>query len=160
MNPAPTPRADAAIDELANAFLRWHLPESVRSDLCATMQGPGRVGTNLLSFIEARQMMRDIVGPALTQLRAKVETLNSENAELLKERDEAEDAADKIASEVLGESIDWPFHDAAWRRAAEAAKEMRFELHMRRNSPAMDEVIKLRAQLAAARAGTANKAQP
>lgn len=53
-------------DELANAFLRWPLPHSVCADLCATKQGPGRVGTNLLSFVEARQMFRDLL-PATPQ---------------------------------------------------------------------------------------------
>lgn len=51
--------------EMAEAFLRWPLPESVCADRCATQQGPGRVGTNLLSFIEARQMMNDVVAPRL-----------------------------------------------------------------------------------------------
>lgn len=35
------------------------------------------------------------------------------------ERDAAQDAADTMASLVLGEMIDWAFHDDAWRRAIE-----------------------------------------
>lgn len=66
------PVKPAAVDELtkelAERFLRWPLPDSVRADLCATKQGPGRIGTNLLSYIEARQMMQDVV---LTTLREK-----------------------------------------------------------------------------------------
>lgn len=63
---AKQPDPDAAfLDQLANDFLRWPLPESVCADLNATKQGPGRVGTNLLSFIEARAMFRDVVLPHL-----------------------------------------------------------------------------------------------
>ncbi len=56
--------------ELAEAFIRWPLPESVCSDLCATKQGPGRIGTNLLSYVEARQMMREVVLPKITAASA------------------------------------------------------------------------------------------
>lgn len=58
---------EETIDQLAHAFLRWPLPESVCADLCATRQGPDRVGTNLLSLDEARQMFRDVVGPVLRE---------------------------------------------------------------------------------------------
>lgn len=37
----------------------------------------------------------------------------------INERDEAEDAADKMASLILGEPIDWSDHQDAWRRAIE-----------------------------------------
>ena len=39
--------------------------------------------------------------------------------QLATERDLAQDAADRMASLVLNEPIDWPFHDAAWERAIE-----------------------------------------
>lgn len=55
----------ALINEIADSFLRWPLPESVCADLCATKQGPGRTGTNLLSCTEARQMLREVVAPKL-----------------------------------------------------------------------------------------------
>jgi len=46
------------VEKLANAFLRWPLPETVCADLCATTFGQkGRVGTNLLSYDEAKQMV-------------------------------------------------------------------------------------------------------
>lgn len=66
----PTTTSDAAnmntpdeplAHELAEKFLRWPLPHSVCADRCATSQGPGRIGTNLLSYIEARQMMQEVV---------------------------------------------------------------------------------------------------
>lgn len=60
---------DKLCDGLAEKFLRWPLPDSVCADACASTQGPGRVGTNLLSYVEARQMMRDIVLPELRKLR-------------------------------------------------------------------------------------------
>lgn len=46
---------------LAEDFLRWPLPESVCADPCATKQGLGRVGTNLLSYTEAKQMFEHIL---------------------------------------------------------------------------------------------------
>ena len=39
----------------------------------------------------------------------------------IKERDDAEDAADKLASIILAEPIDWPDHGAKWEEAAEEA---------------------------------------
>lgn len=55
------PLIDAMVDE----FLRWPLPDSVCADGCATKQGPGRVGTNLLTAIEAEQMLKAVVLPKL-----------------------------------------------------------------------------------------------
>ena len=46
------------VKALVDKFLAWPLPESVCSDLCATKQGvPHRIGTNLLSAAEAKQMI-------------------------------------------------------------------------------------------------------
>lgn len=46
------------VDALADRFLAWPLPESVRSDLCVTQATPySRSGTNLLTADEARQMI-------------------------------------------------------------------------------------------------------
>lgn len=48
---------------------------------------------------------------------------NSQNEEdLILERDQAEDAANELASLVLGEPIDWAFHDVAWKRAIDKLK--------------------------------------
>lgn len=49
------------------------------------------------------------------------EIFPSENQLLqaLEERDAAELAADRLASLVLKEPINWPFHDQAWKRAIE-----------------------------------------
>lgn len=49
-------------DAMVNRFLTWPLPESVCSDLCATMRGaPHRSGTSLLSAEEARQMLEHVL---------------------------------------------------------------------------------------------------
>ena len=64
--PTATKSTEERLDEMANAFLRWPLPASVCADLCATKQGEGRIGTNLLSYTEAKQMLRDVVLPRLT----------------------------------------------------------------------------------------------
>ena len=51
------------MDELVDRFLSWPLPDSVCSDLCATKQGyPSRSGTNLLTAVEARQMLEYLLG--------------------------------------------------------------------------------------------------
>lgn len=49
---------EALIKELAEKFCRWPLPETVCADLCATKaRTEHRTGTNLLSTLEARQML-------------------------------------------------------------------------------------------------------
>lgn len=55
--------------DLAEAFLRWPLPDSVCADPCATKQGPGRVGTNLLSYVEAKQMFEHVLANIKDQPR-------------------------------------------------------------------------------------------
>lgn len=59
---------DQLAHELAERFLRWPLPDGVRARLCAGKQGPGLVGTDLLSYNEARQMMLEVV---ISTLREK-----------------------------------------------------------------------------------------
>lgn len=61
---------EETLKELAETFLCWPLPESVCADRCATEQGKGRVGTNLLSYVEAMAMMNDVVKPVITRLLA------------------------------------------------------------------------------------------
>lgn len=74
--------------EMAEAFLRWPMPESVCADLCSTKQQPGRVGTNLLSYVEALQMMTDVVRPHLYEIaKAKIEGLEHENTAAWSEND-------------------------------------------------------------------------
>jgi len=38
-------------------------------------------------------------------------------SETVAERDEAQNAADRMASLILGEPVDWAFHNEAWKRA-------------------------------------------
>jgi len=75
---APAPAVAATIDQLTNAFLQWPLPNSVCADLCATKQGPGRVGTNLLSFAEAKQMFTALVAPVLAAKDAEIARLKEQ----------------------------------------------------------------------------------
>lgn len=50
---------------MVDAFLNWPLPASVCSDLCATTQGyPDRIGTNLLTAVEAQQMLEHVLNAA------------------------------------------------------------------------------------------------
>lgn len=49
-------------DAMVDRFLAWPLPESVCADLCATMRGhPHRIGTNLLTAVEARAMLEHVL---------------------------------------------------------------------------------------------------
>lgn len=61
------PKTGQAIADMINAFLRWPLPKSVRSDGCCTMSGypHPRYGTNLMSLPEAMQMMQEVVCPII-----------------------------------------------------------------------------------------------
>lgn len=67
---------NSLIDAMVDDFLKWPLPDGVCADLCATKQGPGRVGTNLLTAIEAKQMFEAVVAP-------KIEKLTMEHGALL-----------------------------------------------------------------------------
>jgi hypothetical protein len=50
------------VDSMVDKFLSWPLPESVCSDLCVTEHGmKGRIGTNLLTANEARQMLEHLL---------------------------------------------------------------------------------------------------
>lgn len=50
---------------LVDAFLAWPLPESVCSDACVTERAaPHRIGTNLLTADEARQMFEHALSAA------------------------------------------------------------------------------------------------
>lgn len=42
--------------QLAETFCATPLPDDVCADLCATVQGPGRYGTNLLTVAQAEQV--------------------------------------------------------------------------------------------------------
>lgn len=56
------------ISRLVEQFLAWPLPESVCSDPCVCERGhPRRSGTNLLTANEAEQMIKHLLGPALTK---------------------------------------------------------------------------------------------
>lgn len=49
---------------LAERFCAASLPVTVCSDLCATKQGPGRTGTNLMTVAEAKIFLQRILdGP-------------------------------------------------------------------------------------------------
>ena len=55
-------RQQIVTDEMVDRFLAWPLPESVCADLCATNPGySNRTGTNLLSAIEAKQMLEYVL---------------------------------------------------------------------------------------------------
>lgn len=50
-------------DEMVDRFLAWNLPKSVLPDLCVMdREYPHRIGTNLLTAEEARQMLEHVLG--------------------------------------------------------------------------------------------------
>jgi hypothetical protein len=52
----------AVTEEMVSRFLSWKLPKSVRPDECALDQNyPHRIGTNLLTADEARQMLEHVL---------------------------------------------------------------------------------------------------
>lgn len=51
-------KTDDIVDKMVDRFLSWPLPQSVCSDTCVTdPKYPNRIGTNLLTSDEARQMI-------------------------------------------------------------------------------------------------------
>lgn len=52
--------ASPSLDVLVDRFLTWPVPASVYPD--GIPGRPGRTGTNLLSAIEAREMLRHVLG--------------------------------------------------------------------------------------------------
>jgi len=55
---------DELMKKLVDRFLLWPLPVSVCSDLCVTFHGrTDRIGTNLLTAIEARAMLEFVLEP-------------------------------------------------------------------------------------------------
>lgn len=58
----------------------------------------------------------------------------------IKQRDEAEEAADKLASRILGEPIDWPDHGAKWAEALEEACDI---AELRAENAKLREALKL-----------------
>lgn len=62
--PLIDPNNSKLLDTLVSRFLSWPLPESVCSDLCVIRrESEGqRSGTNMLTAIEARQMLLHVLG--------------------------------------------------------------------------------------------------
>lgn len=61
--PTQAERVGATVtDTMVDRFLTWPLPDSVCSDPCASMPGhPHRSGTNLMTAVEARQMLEHVL---------------------------------------------------------------------------------------------------
>lgn len=54
---------EESIVRAVNRFLTWPLPATVSADQCACLAGyKNRYGTNLMSGIEAREMLRHVLG--------------------------------------------------------------------------------------------------
>lgn len=71
------------MNEMAEAFLRWPLPDDVCADAVACQVGaPNRTGTNLLTAHQALAMIRFVCRPELTTMYADVKRLSDELAAL------------------------------------------------------------------------------
>lgn len=57
------------LGQLVVAFLAWPLPDSVKCDPCALEGGCGRIGTNLLTAVEARQMFEHVLTKCSLEIR-------------------------------------------------------------------------------------------
>ena len=63
---------DEQMNEMAEAFLRWSLPEDVCADAIAcTPRAPHRTGTNLLTARQAVEMIKFVCGPELAVMHAE-----------------------------------------------------------------------------------------
>lgn len=87
---------------LAERFCATPLPESICADLCATRQGPGRTGTNLLSVIEAREVLGAVLGNHVAELEQSVITMHKDCSAFSAERDRYREA--------FGELLKWAWH--------------------------------------------------
>ena len=62
-HPVPSDPDEDRIRALAERFIRWPLPASVCSDGCCSIPSyKHRTGTNLLTYDEACQMLRHVLG--------------------------------------------------------------------------------------------------
>lgn len=84
------PPGSVVSQEMVDLFLRWPLPSSVCCDDCATQQGyPNRIGTNLLTAVEARNMLEWVL-----------------SATMLPEQDGQSDQAVESAKPASGSALD------------------------------------------------------
>lgn len=67
------------VKKLVDRFLAWPLPKSVCSDTCATDKDypHPRIGTNLLTADEARQMLEHVLEPLLAERKRYRQTLEA-----------------------------------------------------------------------------------
>lgn len=85
------------------------------------------------------------VEQAVAELRKESERLYLDLENEVANRDAAETAMDHLTSEILGEPIDWPDHQAKWREATDEAV-------------SVQQIAELRCQLAAEKEGMSNAA--
>lgn len=62
---------DDQLTKLAERFCAAPLPDTVCADTCATRHGSGRSGTNLLTVVEARQVLRHVFDNTAAEAVAK-----------------------------------------------------------------------------------------
>jgi len=86
--------SDEQMNEMAEAFLRWSLPEDVCADAIAcTPRAPHRTGTNLLTARQAVEMIKFVCGPELAVMHAEARDAKARIAELEAELERVKRAA-------------------------------------------------------------------
>lgn len=92
--------------------------ESMRAEILA-LQGAGRKAIDTMG--KDQECIRELLAE-VERLKAEAEKEDRMATTTINQRDRAEDAADNLASAILGEDIDWPDHDAKWAEALEQAE--------------------------------------
>lgn len=60
---------DDQLTAFAERFCAAPLPATVCADTCATIQGEGRHGTNLMTLFEAKEVLRHVFASGVTPSR-------------------------------------------------------------------------------------------
>ncbi len=101
------------IEQLADAFMACPLPDSVCPDPCAMMKGyPNRVGTNLLTVVEAQQMFEHVlakvrpssIAVVLEAIEADAKACDEEAMALKEKKDELN--AYLMSSQAMAHRLD------------------------------------------------------
>jgi hypothetical protein len=122
---APDQQSNSTLNEITQE----KLVEDIAADICDTVSllngidytpqqwmGTARVALQHFRYHCQESARSEISGDA-----GSIELYREEeaHARTVDQRDRAQDAADEMASLILGDNIDWAFHDAKWAEAIE-----------------------------------------
>lgn len=119
--------AVAMVDDVIMPIIRQHQAEAVDVEGLARYFEIENICYNE-DADRAAKVAIDYLRPHLTQsapvsepaaLNKALEKEEQAHEQTVSQRDAAQDAADEMASLILGEAIDWAFHDEKWQQAIE-----------------------------------------